>query len=373
MTPIDVFTLEGSPYARGLELGIARRMRIQSCIADWLGGLSAVGIGNPKQYLAQMLDDTDFDRSCRELAPDLMEEVRGLADGAEQPFSLVFAAQLMDEEWAYRSKTLRNADRLEKCSSAAIRMPDGSIAVGQNMDLPNYTTGHQILLRVSPVNDNPAVTVYSISSMMALMGVNACQIAVCVNSLRQLPGNRQGVPVAFMIRMLLQATTLEDATRIVQETPHASGQNYLIADSANFRSFEASAEGVVEYKPSDPTGIFHTNHSLAVPNSDSSVRCVDSTERLNALRKRLKTTRPDLESVKAALASEDDLEHPICRTGKLQNKTPPSTGVFTITVGSMISVLRRQAKDIEMWISPGPPSIHGYSRLVMPVGRNITI
>jgi len=362
MDKVDIIDLEGDAYARGLALGRARRARVQVCLSEWLESLRAAGVADPTTYLAGMLRATRFEQSVREHAADLLEEVRGLADGSEQPFDLLFTAQLMDEEWAYRANWIAPTKPLEKCSSAAVKGPDGAVLIGQNMDLGGYTDGHQIALRTAPHAAVPGALIFSISSMIALFGVNTQRIGVCVNSLPQLPAASRGLPVAFMIRKLLQARTLAEAVTMVTTIEHATGQHYLIADADNIRSFEASHSGVVEYHPADPSRALHTNHPLAASPVETWVGGANSVARLEALTNRLASGRPDLESVKAALASRDHPEHPVSRIKDASARQNALTGMISFTTGSMISVLRRTSQDIDAWISPGPPSLCGYTR-----------
>jgi isopenicillin-N N-acyltransferase like protein len=364
MKPV-LLDIQGDPHARGRALGFARRRRIQSCLSAWLESVKVAGIADPHSYLTDMLEATDFLPAIRRHAPDLLEEVRGLAVGAGQPFELVYAAQLLDEEWAYRKTRLGDSPPPQKCSSVAAKSADGAMLIGQNMDLGGYTEGHQTLLELAPHGAHPGALIFSVSSMIALLGINTHRIGVCVNSIPQLPAAREGLPVAFVIRTLLQSRTLEEAIATMRKLPHATGQHYLIADSARFRSFEASPAGVVEYHPPEADRIFHTNHPLAdslkaVGGNDNSVG------RLQCLRRRLASGQPSLESVKAALSSRDDPEHPVSRTKVLAAGSPDAArGLTNFTTGSMISVLRGPGEPLECWVSAGPPSLQGYTRALL--------
>jgi hypothetical protein len=182
------------------------------------------------------------------------------------------------------------------------------------------------------------------------MGVNAAGVGVCVNSLPQLPSARQGLPVAFVLRRLLQARSADEACRFVTALPHATNQHYVIAGPGEVRSFEASCAAVVEHRRADPTRVLHTNHPLtdapATPEPPSARE--NSVARLASLQVRLGAGEPGLPEIRAALSSCDDPSHPVCREG----------GEAGFTTGSMISAL--SPDRVESWVSAGPPASRGY-------------
>ena len=363
MRALDLIDLAGDPYARGRELGAARSRRIQAYLADWMASLATAGVNDPKSYLEGMLRVTGFASSVRDHTPDLLEEVRGMAEGAGQPYEWLLAAQCLDEEWAYRASPSVSREGLQKCSSVALRGPDDTVLIGQNMDLGGYTDGHQILYRLASRESEPGALIFSVSGMIALFGVNTRRIGVCVNSLPQLPAARHGLPVAFMVRKLLQANTLRDAVETLRTVPHATGQHYLIADPHEIRSFEASPAGVVEIHSADPGGALHTNHPLAEPRADSPDDWLNSKARLRCLRARLNIGNVDLQAIEAALSSQDDPDYPVSRTAPSSNEPQSAAAITAFTTGSMICRLDWKSDGIDAWVSPGPPSIYGYTHV----------
>jgi isopenicillin-N N-acyltransferase-like protein len=351
VTPV---VLTGGPFERGQAQGAALRPLIQSHMAAWLGALGLSGVGEPRAYVAQMLAATDFATAIEAHTPDLMDEVKGVAAGADVPLELLFGLQLLDEEWAHRVRMQAAAGKLEKCSSVGIVAADGQTWVGQTMDLGAYTDGHQALLSIAGEGERPDALVFTVAGMIGLMGVNAAGVAVCVNSLPQLPSAPEGLPVAFVLRRLLQAASAEEACELVLSLPHATNQHYLIGGPGTVRAFEASCEAVREFHPPQAGRVLHTNHPLAeekgVP-EDAAYRA-NTVARLDALTARLSGGALGLDEIKAALSSCDDPQHPISR---LRGESPLSA----FTTGSMISALA--PGRVESWVSAGPPSVAGYT------------
>ena len=354
---VQAVELSGDGYARGLACGRRLKPRIAAHMTAWEDWLTAA-TGRPGfDYVREMVRDTDYVSAIEQHTPDLLEEVRGIADGAEADRDLVYGLQLMDEEWFHRLRVKRGGRTPEKCSSFAVVTPGGPTWIGQNMDLGAYTDGHQVTLRIAAEGDQPAALIFTTAGMIALMGVNSAGLGVCVNSLPQLPSAPEGVPVAFMARRLLQARSLAEASELVLALPHATNQHYVIAEPGAVRSFEASCEGVTEYHPPDPSRVLHTNHPLAevqgAPESERERR--NTVQRLASLTGRLAQGQPGLAELQAALSACDDPEHPVCRTG---------AGNIGFTCGSMISALH-QGGRVESWISPGPPTPEGFTRLAL--------
>ncbi|MFL5297588.1 MAG: C45 family autoproteolytic acyltransferase/hydrolase [Phenylobacterium sp.] len=345
--------LSGAPYARGEAMGVALRDRIRAHLGAWLGALGGAGVGDPEAYVADMLAETDFTSAIERHTPDLMREVEGIAAGAQAPLGLLFGLQLLDEEWAHRVRLQRRPAKLEKCSSIGLAPATGPTWIAQNMDLGTYTDGHQVLLSISGDDGALAALVFSVAGMIGLMGVNAAGVGVCVNSLPQLPSAPQGLPVAFVLRRLLQARDLTEASELVLSLPHATNQHYLIAGPDGVRSFEASATGVSEFHPPQPSRVLHTNHPLAEVQGDPETAAAreNTVARLAALTARLGAGEPGLAEIESALASFDDPRHPVCRL-------PGAAPMAPFTTGSMIAAL--QPDRVRSWVSPGPPSVAGY-------------
>ena len=344
--PLALVKAGGSARDRGRTIGRVLSARIEAHLEAWRSALPADG--DPRGYVSAFLSETDFKPAIRRHAPDLLEELEGVAEGSGHPANELFALQLLDEEWACRARR-RAAPIPPKCSSLAIVGAEALCWIAQNMDLGDYTDGAQVLLAIAADERSPAALVFSTAGMLGLMGVNAAGVGVCVNSLPQLPNARQGLPVAFVLRRLLQARSLAEAADLVRTLPHATNQHYLIAEPRAARSFEASAAGVTEYHSPDPMRVFHTNHPLAaVPEAhEPPAARANSEVRLASITARLSVGEAGLAAIQGALCARDDPLNPVCRSSSA-----------TITTGSMISALHDD--HVQCWVSSGPPQERGY-------------
>jgi isopenicillin-N N-acyltransferase-like protein len=258
---IPVVACAGEPRARGRIHGEELRVKIGEGIGRWLDALGRRHGLDADAYLADFLGATHHLPAIERWTPDLLEEVRGIAEGAEQPFTRILAYNLMDEEWAYGQA--RRREFAPGCTVACFRTARGTPVIAQNMDIPAVHDGTQAVLRLQS-EDGPEILAFTMAGFIGLMGVNAAGVGVVVNNLDMLPSSDSGLPVAFVIRGILAQTTLTAASDFVQRVPHAIGQHYAIGGPDGLASFECAANGAIRDENADER-ILHTNHPLVNP------------------------------------------------------------------------------------------------------------
>lgn len=260
----------GEPRERGRAHGEQLRERIHfglDRLHDEIAGLES-SRGDPDRFLREWLAATTHLDAIERFTPDLAEELRGIADGAGAAFEQVLSFNLMDEMWSYDDALSREPDAFARarpapgCSVIAVhRNVNGNPMLAQTMDLGPHSVGTQAVLRLDG-SDGLATIVATRAGMVGLMGANSTGVGVVVNALTLLDHTRSGLPVAFVVRGILEQRTLDDATSFVRRVPHASGQAYHVGSPEGFASFECSAGGVVPWATGAERAV-HTNHPLA--------------------------------------------------------------------------------------------------------------
>jgi predicted choloylglycine hydrolase len=252
-TQIPVIDCRGSAREIGRAHGESARDLIALGLGRWRESLAAQR-GDVDQYIADFLGRTSFTNAIQAYAPHILDELRGIAEGAGQPFELILAYNLMDEEWSFRT------DRLDDLAPGCTVVAVAGAAIGQTMDIPTIHDGTQIVLAVEP-DHGPSQRLLSAAGMLGLTGANSAGVGVVVNNLNQLPSSASGLPVQVLTRRLLEHETADEAARWTGSVPHAVGQHYLIADPATVISLEGHGEGVVRVPVADR--YVHANHPLA--------------------------------------------------------------------------------------------------------------
>ncbi len=351
-----VVELSGTPYERGLQHGRALKEAIRQHVLLWKASIHDVTQADPDEFLASFLRDRDFLTPAKHWVPEMIDEVRGIADGAGIPFETIWAKQLGDELWVYEEEWLaQHRAEPNHCSSLGVPKKGAQPAyVAQNMDIESFNDGFQTVLHIREERATPEQYIFTVAGEVALNGINNRSIGVVVNTLGRLQPARDGLPVAFVIRGILRARSGREALRFVKSVKHASGQNYIIGAANRVFDFEASANKVVAYAPNgEGNSVCHTNH--AIVNDDYNERFhgepghggKNSEARLRALRSRDLGT----DTIKNALRSHDDAENPVCR--------PLKSGDDDFTFGSTIMTLSKQPA---LEVSMGPPDVNPYRR-----------
>lgn len=359
---LHTVTLEGPPQERGAVHGKTFKEPIHALLKLWKADLKARYEMGADASIQRFLKSTDFLPAIKKWTPELLDEVNGIAKGAGVDFDTMFAFQLLDEYWCHGPGLAG-----EHCSSLGLaRRGDRPTMVAQNMDLEGFRNGFQAVLRIRQPGSKLEALVMTCPGLIALNGLNNRSVGVCCNTLSQLAYCGDGLPVAFVVRGLLQQETDKAAVDFLQRIKHASGQNYVIGGPDKVFDLECSAGKVSRFTPEPgPEIVWHTNHPLVNDDYHPAYRellkkktheknegCTRT--RLQALEKRLGKAAPNLgvDDIKTALASKDSADYPVCR--------PFKNAADSFTFAASIMVL--SAKP-ELQIAPGPSDVQAYQTL----------
>lgn len=243
-----VVTLSGSGADRGRAYGESLAQEIRSAANALKAHLRSAG-HDPDTLAARMAAGPLVDVTRTHL-PDLWAETEAMAAASEVGLPDACLLSFLDEVWG-----LTRAG----CSVIA-RRTDSGTEIGQTMDLPDWTIGRLIVLRVQPAAGAEQV-VMSYPGDIGLCGAST-RIGVAVNALEQFGTSEDGVAVAYILRHLLTLSSVAEAGDFLQSIPHAAGQAFTVADATSIATFEAGP-GVFR-RVSEPTAAacLHTNHPL---------------------------------------------------------------------------------------------------------------
>ena len=258
-TTLRIVNLAGTPYQMGRTHGQTLKAEIRELVKRWKDDLEKTYQVPANVFIREFLEKTDFKPAMDRWTPGLLDEVRGIAEGAGIDFDTMYVYQLIDEVW-----TIGPDLSFSKCTSIAAGKRNGDPAyVSQTLDIPAFYHGFQTVLRIRDDRDDLETLVFTIPGVVAANGLNSRSVGVCVNAVTQLAYSPKGLPVDFVIRGILRQRTYEEAVKFLQDIQPAAPQTYVIGGPAEVAVFERSADKISKFVPFDGAEFsYHTNHPM---------------------------------------------------------------------------------------------------------------
>jgi isopenicillin-N N-acyltransferase like protein len=324
---MDILVIEGTPRQRGRIYGESLRQRIIDVMGKFWEGISQSAGISSRAIIANWMAETNYLPSIERWTPQLLEEVRGIGEGAGVDFDSIFAWQLLDEfNWYVDLFTSRKAaaSGIGQCSTVGVFAEgDGITRLAQNWDSMILLSEYLTLLHVKDPSKGLETFVITSSGRIGPFGMNNRGTGICLNGLTEfLNSAGDGLPVIFVGRGALEQGASEAAACFVQKVRHATGQNYTIGGLQGLWMYEASANQV-RHVPAGGTRLAHANHPLANDDLRISNRTPEvqkrnwekTTTRYACMQKHLADhSQPvTVETIRTILGSHDSPDTPICR------------------------------------------------------------
>jgi len=352
---IRLLDLDGTPYERGFVVGKNLRPMVLETIDRWKYRLEVQYRMDADALIKQFLENTNFVKAIDNWGPHLIDEVRGISEGAGIDFDTIFALQCMDKQWWWLPESAKQ--QAGGCSTlGCFREGETPAFLAQNMDIPNIFTGLEVLLRIKHPESQIESLIYTFAGMIALCGLNNQPLGICCNTLITLNHSVDGYPVSFIVRSVLEQPSLEDAIEFIRKIKHASGQYYTIGDDDRVVSLECSANKVSRHVPYEGAcRVYHTNHPLV--NDDLIVPSLQGSRRSTTHarfdyvegRMRDRDSSVNIDKIRYILSSH---EGPVC----VHSSNQPGGG---FTFGLLIY---RLSKPPELYLATGPPCSNEFQR-----------
>ena len=364
---LRVLKVGGTPRERGLAIGESLREDIHAIVEKHEQSVTRQPGYCVEQYFAAFDAYRNHLGAIKKWAPDLLEEVYATAEAAGIEPDRFLRFQLIDEHWAFDAYHYAPGARLHnKCTAfAMVGEAERPTYAGQNVDIPSYIEGHQVLLHIQHPDSDLESLVYTYAGSISLMGMNNAPLGINLNTLMQLGCRPDGLPIVFLTRKLLELSSYNEAVAFLNDVPHSSGTNCTVSTPGQVGAFECSPNKVVEYRArTDGLRVCHTNHPLANDDTESFETLKKATPNNNWVKGHgntwsrfasvaARTVNRDgpitLDDLKAALRAKDDPENPVCR----DLSTDINASLIAYTAGSMIYDL---GQDPKLHLAAGPPS-----------------
>jgi isopenicillin-N N-acyltransferase like protein len=295
---IDI-TASGPPIARGKLYGSSAKSRIETSIATYARlfayrrGLDWTAVQEAARAYLPVLEAG---------APDVLEEIRGIAQGSGRRLEEILALNVRTELLAGKDSGhvhpgwqealfansaagvpahpddggelvlgdtaadgFASADAFGECTTVAAQpaaTASGKAFLAQTWDWDGEQRKALVLLRLYASNE-PEILTLTEAGMVAKHGLNSAGLAVGLNAMRgQNDGQRVGMPVHVLLRMMLAARTFDEAKAIPKAHQAAASSCIVLASAqGDLAALEICPDAVAEVQAQNGL-LAHSNHAL---------------------------------------------------------------------------------------------------------------
>ena len=249
--------IEGPPRTRGRAYGRSASERIVKCSEFYYSLFTRarqLSAPHGREVSRALVHECAgiFQAPIRDFAPNLYEEMQGIAEGAGVPFETILMLNCRTELFRYFSK-----GEVQECTSAYF--PTTKI-LGQTWDWDRALEDLVVVLVVRH-NDGSELLTIAEPGMVGKIGFNSHGVGVCMNILAS-EQPLGGVPVHILARQSLESESLDAAVKLIRAAPrHTSATLLLADDQGSSRLLEFDDEKIFEVCGVE--SIVHTNHYLS--------------------------------------------------------------------------------------------------------------
>lgn len=219
-TNFKLHEFSGSWREIGQQYGEALRNEIQDMRDYWKFALSAV---MPNTSLEEIVDASAiFIDPIKAYAPEIMDELEGIAEGAGLPLNEVLFHQGSFEMDVAGPLYIGGCTSFAAAGKAT---KDGKTVAGQHFDW--FDGAEMVIIKMKP-NDGPAILGTTIAGQLVQFGINSLGLAHYANVLCW-PKSVVGVPCVAVGQKVLGCKNVPDGVRSVTQCNNAIALNHVIA------------------------------------------------------------------------------------------------------------------------------------------------
>jgi isopenicillin-N N-acyltransferase like protein len=344
---VSVVRASGRPRERGRLIGAALAEPVACSLAFYRGFLERRGVG------ADQLPDLlgPYRDAAERALPDLVEEIEGIAEGAEAPPWELMAANC----WEELERLLEMEELVptpDRCTAFAATGPEGTI-LGHNEQWYAGDAGNIAVIVERPDGEVPFASP-SVVTCLPAVGINAAGVAQGVMSLSA-EDDGEGIPRVPVSRLALAAGDADDAVRRAAIPDRSGGYAYVLAAAGGeIRVVEtAAADHAIV-----PGTRGHTNHYLDPRFAARGEGSEGSRARLARLEELLAERDPETpEAAMEILRDHESEPQAICL-----HPDPAEGDEATAVLFSMVCHLESR----RMWVAAGNPCRAPFEEIDLP-------
>lgn len=282
-----------------------------------------------------------FIPALEKFVPHLLEEMRGIAAGAEVTLLDIIALNARSEIALTQSKLASPPDGC----TAFSRLTAGHQWLQQNWDWKAKQLDQVVVLQIKPPG-GPKITTITEAGLVAKVGMNERGVGVTLNALKTVQMDPTMLPIHIALRVVLESTSVQAAISRLEAVGVASAAHFLIADASSSMGVEVNPIGPFgKLRANSHGNVFHTNHCIStnLPKSLTEVPWLEDSPirltRIGQLVGDLEHKETNFDTVFEVFKDETDLPNAINRAEDLETLSGICT-VFTVVMNCTTRELR---------------------------------
>jgi len=264
--PFPLIEISGAPRERGRQYGQKAAGRIKKGTTHYFAQLKELSL-DAKGVAALV---RDYLPVIEAFEPSYIEEMRGIAEGADVPFEDVVLLNARTEiiklaNPAIRAR-LKTPEDPDGCTGVVVlpqATTNGRLIHAQNWDWKRECAETAVVLKVRR-DDGPDLMTFTEAGALGRCGFNAVGIAITANYLESDRDYRQvGVPLALIRRKVLENEHLALAMRAVYCTKKSAANNMIVSHREGVAiDFECAPDETFQVHPQNGL-LVHANHFVS--------------------------------------------------------------------------------------------------------------
>jgi isopenicillin-N N-acyltransferase-like protein len=255
-SPPPLIEVSGSHREMGCQIGEAARAQIQHSVANAHVLIDAAYDTLELTWDGARIQARKYLPFAEERYPQYVDELRGMAEGANVPFDDLVVLNVMEA-------VTMDALHLTRCTSFAVNeqhTADGHVLAAHNEDWVPEDEGDVMVISARPEKEPPFLAM-SYGGLLPNVGFNAYGIAQLIDSVYP-SDSRIGIPRLVVARAVLASRRISGAIGRALVSRRAAGYNHLLVhESGEMYSIEVSAR-MFEILYGSDGYMVHTNHYL---------------------------------------------------------------------------------------------------------------
>jgi isopenicillin-N N-acyltransferase-like protein len=339
---LPLITLRGSPFEIGKAFGQQARDRIALHLSNQKAVMASLHPHNPEWWRGEV---RAYLPPYEDLAPHVVEEMQGLARGAERSFEEILLLNVRDELVTPGAPSASEACTSFGCYDAATL--DGRPLLGQTKDTPPPSQDLYVVTATYQ-HGRPDLLQMPYAGEVGVFGLSSAGMSAFGNSLYVRARGRGTIPWSLFRRLTLEAGSIADVIELIDRHGIATPGNLTIGDATGRVVAVESTDtgiGVVEAKD----GILvHANHidspGLAVGETYAEPERSASLRRQERMRDMLEAERGRLTAPLAVRCLMDHANYPrsICRHASLAGDLQTTAALVVEPAAGALHVIRGQ-------------------------------